>query len=126
MASEYTLGIFVSLLQDDMKKFMALYMAPISSLEQMSNATPEQMKSGMDAWKKWSDAHKEGIKEIGTPLGKTKTVTPQGITDTKNEVCGYTMVEADSHDAAAALFTDHPHLTMQGATIDVLECVSMS
>jgi hypothetical protein len=48
------------------------------------------------------------------------------VSDTKNEVCGYTIVEADSHEAAAELFKSSPHLTnMQGATIDVLECMEM-
>jgi hypothetical protein len=32
-----------------MKKFVALYLAPISAIDQMKKATPEQMKAGMDA-----------------------------------------------------------------------------
>ena len=110
-----------------MKKYISLYMAPISVLEQMmKNSTKEDREKGMAAWKTWMDANKSSIVEMGTPLGKTKTVTPDGITDTKNEVCGYTVVEADSHEDAAKLFESSPHLTaMQGATIDVLECMDM-
>jgi len=101
-------------------------MAPISSLEQMKNATPEQMQKGTDMWKTWGDAHKAAIVEMGTPLGKTKTVSAEKVTDTKNEICGYSIVQADSPDAAAKVFEGHPHLTMQGATIDVIEYVDMS
>ena len=108
-----------------MKKYMALYMAPISVLEQMNKATPEQMKTGMDGWKKWGDDNKAAIVEMGTPLGKTKTVSSTSITDTKNEICGYTIVQADSQADAAKLFEGHPHLSMQGATVDVLECMAM-
>jgi hypothetical protein len=34
----------------NMKKFMAVYLAPVTAIEQMSQSTPEQMKAGMDAW----------------------------------------------------------------------------
>ncbi len=101
-------------------------MAPIAALDQMKNATPEQMQKGMDMWKTWSDAHKDAIVEMGAPLGSTKSVSSTGVTDTKNEVCGYTIVQADSPEAAAAVFFAHPHLTMQGVTIDVLACLDMS
>lgn len=101
-------------------------MAPISVLEQMKKATPEQMQKGMDAWKKWNEENYEAIVEMGAPLGKTKTISATGVTDTKNEVCGYTVVQADSHDVAAKLFEGSPHLTsLQGATIDVLEYIDM-
>ena len=109
-----------------MKKYIALYMAPISVIEQSKKSTPEEMQKGMDAWKKWNEEHYEEVVEMGAPLGKTKTVSAESTTDTKNEICGYTIVAADSHEDASAIFSDHPHLTMmQGATIDVLECMEM-
>ena len=110
-----------------MKKYIALYMAPITVLEQMmKNSKAEDREKGMKAWSDWMEENKSSIVEMGAPLGKTKTVTADGVSDTKNEVCGYTIVEADSHEAAAELFKSSPHLTnMQGATIDVLECMEM-
>jgi hypothetical protein len=42
-----------------MKKFIALYLAPTSALEQMKKATPEQMKAGMDAWMAWFRKHEK-------------------------------------------------------------------
>lgn len=104
-----------------MKKFMALYLAPISALEQMNKATPEQMKAGMDAWMAWAGKHKTSITELGAPLGKTKRVTNKGASATKNEITGYSIVEAESHDAATKLFEGHPHLHMPGASIEVME-----
>ena len=104
-----------------MAKFMALYMAPLAAIDQMMKMPPEAAKESMVAWGKWFDAHKKGIAEMGAPLGKTKTVTAKGVSDTRNEVTGYTIVEAPSHEAAAKIFVGHPHLEMKGASIDVVE-----
>ena len=107
-----------------MKKFVALYSAPRSAIEQMrANATPEQMKAGMDAWMTWMKKNEKAIREGGAPLGKTKRVSGQGVADTRNEITGYSIVEADSLDAAARLFEGHPHFRMPGAHVEVMECL---
>jgi hypothetical protein len=109
-----------------MKKFMAMYMAPAATIAEMMKATPADMKSGMDEWMKWSDANKKAITDMGAPLGKTKRVTSNGMADTKNEITGYTIVEADSFDAAAKIFKNHPHFKMgKGTTVDLLELVAI-
>ena len=106
-----------------MKKFMVLYMAPSAQFEQMmKNATPEQQQKGMDAWMKWMNANKASLADGGAPLGKTKRVDANGTKDTKNEVGGYSIVQAESHDAAAKMFgKDHPHLHVPGAWIEIVE-----
>ena len=106
-----------------MKKFVALYLAPMSAVEQMRKATPEQMKTGMDAWKKWMDEHKKALTELGAPLGKTKRITTSGVSDTRNEVTGYSVVQAETHEAAAKIFEGHPHFRMPGASIEVMEAM---
>lgn len=108
-----------------MTKYMAMYMASKPTIDQMMKATPEQMKSGMDAWMAWSKKNAKAIVELGAPLGKTKHVDKTGVSDTKNEITGYSIVQADSFDAAAKIFKDHPHLGMAGTWIDLLECVSI-
>ncbi len=109
-----------------MKTFMALYMAPRSAIEKMMKATPEQAKAGMDAWKTWADANKSMIVDIGKPLGRTRRTKASGVSDTSNEITGYTIVQGDSLDAVAAAFRGHPHLIMEGAYVDVLEAFDMS
>jgi len=106
-----------------MKKFIALYLAPISSIDQMKKATPEQMKAGMDAWMKWAKKNEKSIVDLGAPLGKTKRINAAGISDTKNGITGYSIVQGDSLDSVTATFDGHPHLQMQGALIEVLECM---
>jgi len=106
-----------------MKKFMILYMAPSASFEKaMKDATPEQMKSGMEAWMTWINANKASLVDGGAPLGKTKRVDLKGASDAKNEVGGYSIVQAETHDAAARLFDNkHPHLQMPGAWVEITE-----
>jgi YCII-related domain-containing protein len=108
-----------------MKKFMVLYMASGADFEKMmKNSTPEMQKKGMDAWMKWMNAHKTSVVEGGGPLGKTKRVDSNGASNTKNEIGGYSVVQAESHDAATKLFgKDHPHLQMPGAWIEIVEIV---
>ena len=107
-----------------MRKFMALFMATPTDFEQgMKNSTPEQQKKGMDAWMGWMNAHKDAIVDHGAPLGKTKRVDAKGASDIRNGIGGYTIVQAESHEAAAKLFdANHPHLAwMPGAWIEIIE-----
>src|SRR5262245_44860947 len=110
-----------------MKKFMALYMASGPQFEKMmKDSTPEQQKKGMEAWMKWMNDNKASIVEGGAPLGKTKRVDSNGASNTKNEVGGYSVVQAESHDAATKLFgKDHPHLQMPGAWIEIMEIMPL-
>ena len=61
------------------------------------------------------------IVEIGGLLGKTKKVSERGIEDITNLMSAYTIVRADSHDAAAKLFENHPHFTIfPGDSVEVM------
>ncbi len=110
-----------------MKKFMVLYMASGPEFEKMmKNPTPEQQKKGMEAWMKWMNDNKASIIEGGAPLGKTKRVDANGASNTKNEIGGYSVVQAESHDAATKIFgKDHPHLQMPGAWIEIMEVMPL-
>ena len=66
------------------------------------------------------------IVEGGAPLGKTKRVHSHGASDTKNEVCGYSVGAGQSHDASTKIFgKDHPHLQMPGAWIEIIEIMPL-
>ena len=110
-----------------MKKFMVLYMAPVAAFEKaMKDFTPQDQKKAMDDWMKWMNANQKSIADGGAPLGKTKRVDGTGVSDIKNEVGGYTIVQASSHDAAAKMFgKDHPHFMMPGAWIEIVEIMPM-
>jgi hypothetical protein len=106
-----------------MKKFMVLYMADAESFaKMMRQSTPEQQQNGMKAWMSWMEKNRNAIIDGGGPLGKTKRVDTKGSSDTRNGLGGYSVVQANSHDDAAKLFgSDHPHLQMPGAWIEITE-----
>ncbi len=97
-------------------------MAPTASLdEMMKNSTPDMMKKGMDEWMGWMNSHTSSIVDGGAPAGKNKRVMGSDVMDVRNEVCGYTIVQAESHDAAAAIFKNMPHMNIKGGYIEVVE-----
>ena len=76
----------------------------------------------MKAWGDWMGKHQAVIVASGGPLGKTKRVSAKGVADIKNEMTGYVVVKAESHDAAAALFLNHPHFTIfPGVGVEIVE-----
>ncbi|MGH8208821.1 MAG: YciI family protein [Steroidobacteraceae bacterium] len=78
-------------------------------------------REGMAAWKAWVEKHGAAIVAMGGPLGKTKEVTSHGIDDTSNHMGAFTVVRADSHDAAAKLFEKHPHFTIfPGDSVEIM------
>jgi len=78
-------------------------------------------REGMAAWKAWVEKHQSSIVAMGGPLGKTKKVSHNGIQDTNNHMGAFTVVRADSHEAAAKLFERHPHFTIfPGESIEVM------
>jgi hypothetical protein len=46
-------------------------------------------------------------------------------TPNKTTITGYTMLQADSIEAATTLLEGHPHFFMPGASVEILECVKI-
>jgi hypothetical protein len=104
-----------------MKKYLVIYNVPVTGREQMAKATPEQMKAGADAWMRWAQKAGKNLLDLGAPLGNSARVTAGRPADHKTEIGGFSIIQADSRDALAALLAEHPHLTMPGTTIDIHE-----
>lgn len=78
-------------------------------------------EKGMAAWKDWVERHGSAIVADGGPLGKTKKVSGHGIEDVSNNIAGFTVVRAGSHEAAAALFENHPHFAIfPGDSVEIM------
>jgi len=104
-----------------MKRFVALYMGSADGVAapQPDSAT---IGKGMAAWQKWMTDHAASLVDQGGPLGKTKKASKAGVTDAKNAITGYVVVEADSHEAAANMFIDHPHFAIfPGDSVEIME-----
>jgi hypothetical protein len=115
-----------------MKKFLAIYLGSMESAafkrwNAMDEAErKERQRSGMEAWMQWGKNHEKSIVDAGTPLGKTKRVDASGVSDTKNMMSGYVIVEAESHAAAAQLFAKHPHFSIfPGEAVEIMECLPL-
>lgn len=113
-----------------MKKFLAVFVAPIASYDkmkaEMATKSPEELKKGMDGWMAWMERHKAEIIDPGAPVGSAKRVTEGGnIEDTRNEIGGYMLIQANSADEAAAIFKDSPHFGFSDGAVEVMEIMQM-
>jgi hypothetical protein len=109
-----------------MAKYMVLYYSTMSASQLMANASMEQMKASMIEWQKWKDnASKTAKIEFGMPLEAVRHITSDGPTDSASKISGYSIVEGDSKEAIVELLRTHPHLKRAGASIDLLEMISM-
>lgn len=104
-----------------MKKFLVLYQAPVSAMEQMASASPEQAKAGMDAWMAWAQKAGSAIVDLGLPLGNGASVSKGSVGKGSTKVAGYSILQADSMQSVTRLLEGHPHLQMPGSNIEVLE-----
>jgi hypothetical protein len=78
-------------------------------------------QEGIAAWQAWAKRVQASIVTMGGPLGKTKRISSNGIADVSNDLGAFTVVRADSHDAAVKLFEKHPHFTIfPGDAIEVM------
>jgi hypothetical protein len=100
-------------------------MAPVSAEAQM-NVSPEEMKKEMEPWNAWYKKCGKSIVDMGAPLGKATCVDKKGAVKSQSQVKGYTVVQAKDLDAAKAMLTDHPHLMMPKASIEILEIMPMT
>jgi hypothetical protein len=108
-----------------LKKFMVLYMAPVSAEVQM-NVSPEEMKKGMDTWNAWYKKCGKAIVDMGAPLGKGACLDKKGSAKGQTQVTGYTIIQAKDMEAAKAMLIDHPHFMLPKASIEVLEIMPMN
>lgn len=109
-----------------MKTFLAVYTGTPNSRaswNKLDEATRNaRQAAGMKAWGDWGAKHQAATVAQGGPLGKTKRVSPKGIEDTSNNLAGYTLVRAESHDAAARMFENHPHFSIfPGDGVEIME-----
>jgi hypothetical protein len=113
-----------------MKKFLAIYLGSPAAMEKWANlseaAKKDRQKEGVRLWSTWGEKNSKLIKDVGSPLGKTKKVNEKGIVDSRNQMTAYTIVEAETHDEAAKLFVNHPHFEIfPGDSIEIMECLPL-
>jgi hypothetical protein len=86
---------------------------------------PERCADHMAKWEAWISGLGDALVNPGTPLGRPKTVGAGGVSDGggSNRLTGFSIVKADSMDAALAMVKGCPHL--EHGTVDVAEVMEM-
>lgn len=114
-----------------MNKYYAIFQIPAASIDEWSkNVSPEERKTQSDgvmkAWAQWAQDNKDSIVDGGSPLGKTKRVTKDGVQDVRNDMNYIMVIQANSHDEAARLIASNPHTQMIPTSfVDVMEVPHM-
>lgn len=115
-----------------MKNFLAVYTGSAaardaSGWDQLDEAAQQaRQRQGVEAWEGWVAAHRAAIVDTGAPLGKTLRVSSQGVESVRNAMAAFTIVRAESHEAAAAMFEGHPHFTIfPGDSVEIMECLPL-
>lgn len=105
-----------------MVKYMVLYKTTVSPEEMMAAMTPDQAQAGMDAWMAWAGKCGDAMVDLGAPLGSGQTVTAGGASGGGSQVCGFSVLQADSPGSVSGMLEGHPHLMSPGEpSIEVLE-----
>ena len=111
-----------------MAKFLVLYLAPHAVVDEWMKTPPEKRKAEeekmMNEWKKWTSEHASLFADSGAGAGRPKRVDANGTSDARNDIMLYAIVNADSLDAAARTFRNHPHLAIPQSSIEVMELKS--
>ena len=109
-------------------KFMALYLVPSSVMADWAKTDPNVRKPAEEKmkaeWQKWMGDHAKMI-TLTEACGKTKRITASGTSEIKNDICLYAFIEAESHEAAAKAFENHPHLQIPNSSIEVMAVRAM-
>jgi hypothetical protein len=112
-----------------MPRFLAVYMMKPENIVRF-RALPRAEQDAIDArgvaqWEAWEQSHAASFPDKGGMVGKTLRVTKDGMAPASNDLCGYVVVDADSIEAAAALFRDHPHFSIfPGDGVDIMPFVT--
>lgn len=106
-----------------MKKFLVLYRSATSTVERMAKSTPEQGQAVMAAWRTWAQRSASSLVELGAPLGESTVL--KGTSAGPGYIGGFSIVKAESADAAKKIFEGHPHFEGPGNSIELLEQLSM-
>ncbi|WP_299372567.1 YciI family protein [uncultured Tateyamaria sp.] len=89
--------------------------------------SPEEGEKAMAAWGKWFEDMGEAVVNGGNPVGKSMTVTAGGVADNggANPISGYTIVRADTAEAACAMAKGCPMVADGSGSVEVAPIIEM-
>jgi hypothetical protein len=104
---------------------MATYLLIYTGEQGAPPASEAEGKAVMDAWLAWFGMLGDAIVDSGNPLGPSVTVDADGSTSEggASGAGGYSILRADSLEAAAALTAGCPHLAY--GRVEVYEAIDV-
>ncbi len=93
----------------------------------MAGATKEEQDKNMAEWGAWFEKLGASLVDGGNPFGPSKVVMSSGVSDApgNHAASGYSIVNADSHDAAVEMAKGCPILSQSEAGVEVCEAMPM-
>ncbi|MEO5778653.1 MULTISPECIES: YciI family protein [Arthrobacter] len=108
-----------------MSKFIFLYKGPATPMDQF---TEEQSAAQIAAWGAWMEKVGPALVDAGAPFAPARTaISDDGSGTEASDLNGYTIVQADSLEAATALADGHPFLADANGTyaVEIFELAEM-
>ena len=108
-----------------MPHFLAVYTMQPEDLARFRSMTKAEQDAvdnkGLPLWADWEKRNAGSLANLGGMVGKTLRVRKDGIGPHTNQFCGYVIVEAETIEAAAEIFRDHPHINVfPGDGVDIM------
>lgn len=87
--------------------------------------SPEDSEKNMEKFKTWMDSLGDALISPGNPLGLSKTVSSDGVSEIRenNPLLGFSLLKADSLDDAVNIIKNCPFL--EYGSIEVSEILKM-
>lgn len=89
--------------------------------------TPEEGEKAMAAWGKWFEDMGPAVVNGGNPVGQSMTVSSGGVTADggANPISGYTIVKAETPEAACELAKGCPMVADGSGSVEVAPLIEM-
>lgn len=85
-------------------------------------SSPEEGAQVMKAWTDWFGTLGAAVLDGGDPTGPTRKISGGSVSDDPDGATGYSLISADSFDAAVELAKGCPHLGA-GGSVSVAEAL---
>ena len=88
-------------------------------------SSPEDRDQMMAAFQAWVASVGDHMIDPGAPLGPSKTVSPEGVSEAApgSHIGGYSLIKADDLDTAVGLVKNHPFVG-RGGSLQVSEAIA--
>lgn len=71
------------------------------------------------------DKNAQHLVDPGNPTGKNTRLRSDGAVDHSNEVCGYTIIQAEDKESALSILSDSPHMQNSEMYIELMEIIDL-